>query len=288
MKTTTSVLFFLLLFVCGFTACTENEDSVPPILLSYEDPQLTFDNDTRTLAVTVSNGVLGPFVISGGVGDYTIQSSAPSIVQAEYVDGRLTLRLQEIVGTALVTIRDEEGREYVLTVQVGYQTETYNVASYIVMVQGDNMTVGDKKQLEEKIAGATTGPMAIESYQFVYDDAISGNGHLYMMGDETPFTFTTVTTTELEEIAWVPWLDDYQLPLKVFTEVSFTNGEHSDEFYLSNPFQPVSTKTIGQPSYLRCFIYDLTDDYREDYPAMEHVYLLQLVGRSHYGITGYN
>ena len=155
------------------------------------------------------------------------------------------------------------------------------------MVQGDNMTVGDKKQLEETIAGATTGPMAIKSYGFLFDDAIPGNGHLYMESD-TPFTFTSVTTTELEEIAWVPWLDDYQLPLKVFTEISFTDGEHSDKFYLSNPFQPVSTKTIGQPFYLRCFIYDLTDDYQEDYPAMEHVYLLQLVGRSYYGITGYN
>lgn len=254
-------LLTLIVTLC-ITGCSKNDsDTIEPISLSYgRDNVSEFDNESRLISVTPFIDATTPLYINGGDGNYAIASSNEEVVVAVF-DGK-TIQFKPVaVGTATVLIKDGSGEQYNLSIKVAYLKQTYAVASTTCIVTGDNITVGDKKELQDKVKAASV----IKRYEltFTNEDNSLGTARLYntQSGGESYKEYDFKN----EQINKV--VND----IKVFAQMTLkSTPEYA--WYVTSTIQ-LKANMLPRPQY--SFVMDLTETYRADYPAMEHVYEIQ-------------
>lgn len=151
------LLLLVLLPIFSFTSCDKDSD------------------DRLSLHQVVNNeielyyGSKGGVTIIGGDGNYSFSCESP-LLKAEMTHSNYILFEPLGVGEARVKISDSSGHSYILKVKMNYKSEKIVVAKVDVTVVGDNMTVGDQKELKEK-AMATIPVKAGGGYKFTYTES---------------------------------------------------------------------------------------------------------------------
>ena len=131
-KKLTGILSLFLCIIC-LVSCNDNDDNFSPITLEYEDPQIKFDNESRSYTLTPFSKETTPLFIKGGDGTYKVTNENEKVVQVNYHNGSLTLKAKEI-GRASIKIEDSSNNMYILSVVVKYRTLTHKAFTAKVCV----------------------------------------------------------------------------------------------------------------------------------------------------------
>lgn len=262
-----SILFMLASFILVVGCDKDYENNIAPITLSYED-NVMFDNDSRHYHISPFIEATTPLYIKGGDGHYTVSNLNKEIITVDY-DGK-TIQFKPVaLGSGTINIKDNSGNQYDLIVEVRYNQQNYIIASKDCIVKGDNITIGEKKELENKVKSSSN----VELYEFTYTDKenTKGTARLYQQKNSSDYkeydfenkTINTTITVNGQNI-------------RVLACVTMKTGNETLIFYVTTIFS--ITKSVGgdinQARY--CFVQDLTEQYKADYPAMEKVYEIQL------------
>lgn len=148
------LLFSLSLLSISLSSCSENEDSVLPIELAYESPDVVFDNENPRMTMMGYETSERVLLIRGGQGEYRVESSNNAVAEARCEGNRLLVRPIG-AGKTNVIIRDESGCDYWLSVSVGYPFYKYAVIDNRVSLQGEGLTDDEKKGVGKGNAGGT-------------------------------------------------------------------------------------------------------------------------------------
>lgn len=262
------LLVFIITFC--FPSCDKDDDGrTDPIMLSYGN-NVMFDNVSRCISITPFVEATTPLYINGGDGHYVIDSPE-EVIDVEY-NGETVIFKPLALGKAVVTIRDNSGNRYDLTIRVEYSTYTYIVTTRKCIVEGDNMTVGSKKELEHEIISLATA----ERYEFTFTDKEGTQGTVRLYGQKTGgeanYEEYNFDNEQLDTILTINGENVRALARVVI------KGESGDiPFYIT--LDPGISKSTGGDMIVTkyCFIKDLTERYHAGYPAMEKVYEVQAV-----------
>lgn len=139
MKTNNTYLFFILLsFLIVFAAssCSSDDDNEDTgIFLSYPEENVIFNNESKSLSLTpFSEGTV--LIVKGGDGIYKLENNNKGIITIEFEKNRLSIKPVSL-GTSQITIEDNSGNSYILSVSVEYARLTYDVFVHHAVVEGD-------------------------------------------------------------------------------------------------------------------------------------------------------
>lgn len=285
------LLFSLSLLSISLLSCSESEDSVLPIELAYESPDVVFDNENPRMTMMGYETSERVLLIRGGQGEYRVESSNNSVAEARCEGNRLLVRPIG-AGKTNVIIRDESGCDYWLSVSVGYPFYKYAVIDNRVSLQGEGLTDDEKKALEKEMLEAQTGPAVLESYAFVYKNEAKSEGTLVLGSSHYSFDASAQVVVPEEPLQVDVRTDDgfaRSFFFESFTPVRFSseNGSVSDELFLSerNAGVAPATRDLDQTPYFRCFVFDSTAQYKDRYPALERACYLQVAVEQYVGVT---
>ena len=277
-----------MLLIILLSACDKDDGQVfSPITIENEDPLILFDKKNHSLDLLVFSPERGPLLIKGGSGDYQVTNSSNEVVQVNY-DGKKLTFLPQKTGTASVTIEDNTNNKYILSIRVGYRKLEHKVIESMAIIEGDNMTEGDRKKLEEAIVSVKeNASTAITEYTFIFTDKdqTTGNCILQSKGETTSnYNFYHSGYDKWNEVKKLPLENDYYIPLSNVSHIQLCNKDRIvSNLYISNIFTPLHSKRAvnspPRPSY-RCIITDLTAQYNEEFPLLKHAYLIHIVTES--------
>ena len=257
--------FALLLSVIIVSSCSD-DDRYNPIVLSYGQETVDFDNDHSNMYFTpFSNGTT--LYIYGGDGKYTVENGNKDLLAVNYDGKALTIRPNLMEGSTAITIKDHSGNVYSLSVHVEYTTVTYSVIQQIPFVEGDNLTIKDKKALEAEIVDN----MLVGSggrYKFVFNSLNSDEGEVTLYLSKTPdtqkgtFSYERVTN---ESGA-------------TYTKITLLIGEKKWIYDLKPYYNPLTRSTGGGDHMVPLmFVEDVTAQYKEEFPALERAQALHAI-----------
>ena len=253
-----SIIWILVTLFSAFCWTSCEKDSDEPLSLHQ------IKNNSVKLYYDSSGGV----TITGGDGNYSYSCESP-LLKAEMTYSNYILFEPLGVGDATVTITDSSGDSYLLNVTIAYKTENIIVAKLDVTVVGDNMTVGNQKELKEKALG-TIPVKAGGGYSFVYTggeekEETEGIVHIYpdqfgTNGIEGTFERIIVKDTD-ENYSYMTYTMHY-------------NNENHTFIFMEY------SEPAGESSQYRAlqFAEDLKEQYQTIYPNVEQVYTSQIVG----------
>lgn len=248
------ISFFGLLSLLFCLSCSQNDEE--PLSLHQ------IENNSIQLFYGTKSGV----TIIGGDGNYSYTSDSP-LIKGKMTHTNYILFEPLGVGEATVTIRDGSGHSYILTISICYRTEHYTVKKTDAFVSGDNMTVGEQKELKEK--ALSTIPVKVGGgYEFVFtafesDDKSSGIVSIYPTDDRNNFiegTFETTLRKDENQLIYRTYTLHYQS-----TERTFVLMQYKD------PLVKMINTVVMQ------FAEDVKGQFLPDYPEVEQVYTSQIV-----------
>jgi len=239
-----------------------------------EEPLSLYDVENNSLELYY--GAKGGVTIVGGDGNYSFSTESP-LVKAEMTYSNYVLFEALNVGDATVTITDQSGHSCVLKIHIGYYSENIVVAKLDATVVGDNMTVGQQKELKEK-ALATIPVKVGGGYKFVYTDkvnSISGEedlnplkGRVYIYSEtygkepiEGTFEKTTYKEGDGQNFSYYTYTLHYK----------GLNRTLLFQEYIGAVARSVEFRTYQLAE-------DLKEQYKTDYPNVEQVYTSQVIG----------
>ena len=212
-------------------------------------------------------GSKGGVTIIGGDGKYAFSCESP-LLKAEMTYRNYILFEPLGVGDAVVTINDSSGNSYILNVKVSYKSESDVVGKLDATVVGDNLTVGNQKELKAK-ALATIPVKVGGGYKFVYtegEDLEKTKGTVFIYPDKygnngIGGTFERVMIKG----------DDGNYSHVVYS-LHYNDTNHTFTRWLSKPTGQSSEYQPGQ------FVEDLKAQYQTAYPNVEQVFTSQVIG----------
>jgi hypothetical protein len=212
-------------------------------------------------------GSKGGVTIVGGDGKYAFSCESP-LLKAEMTYRNYILFEPLGVGNAIVTINDSSGSFYILNVTVSYKSESFVVAKIDATVVGDNMTVGNQKELKAK-ALATIPVKVGGGYKFVFtegEDLEKTKGTVFIYPDKygnngIGGTFERVMVKG----------DDGNYSHVTYS-LHYNDINHTFIRWLSKPTGQSSEYQPGQ------FVEDLKAQYQTAYPNVEQVFTSQVIG----------
>ena len=251
-KKLTGILSLFLCIIC-LVSCNDNDDNFSPITLEYEDPQIKFDNESRSYTLTPFSKETTPLFIKGGDGTYKVTNENEKVVQVNYHNGSLTLKAKEI-GRASIKIEDSSNNMYILSVVVKYRTLTHKAFTAKVIVKGDELTSEEHTELMNK-----------------------GTVDLYYSDNNMKTGNFEKEHIVLDEENAIPIKGEYKLSEYYRITIKEDNGKVIDTFYITKNFLPLlNTRMNAHPLIQYCFVRDLTAQYKQDYLALENAYLIQI------------
>ena len=212
-------------------------------------------------------GSKGGVTIIGGDGKYSFSCESP-LLKAEMTYRNYILFEPLGVGDAIVTIKDSSGNSYILNVTVAYKSEAIVVAKLDAIVVGDNLTVGNQRELKEK-ALATIPVKVGGGYKFVYtesEDQDETNGIVFIYPDK--YGNEGIEGT-------------FERVMIKGDDGSYSHVAYSLHYRdINHKFVRWLTKPTGQsPEYQPAqFSEDLKEQYKTAYPNVEQVYTSQIIG----------
>jgi hypothetical protein len=272
-KKLTGILSLFLCIIC-LVSCNDNDDNFSPITLEYEDPQIKFDNESRSYTLTPFSKETTPLFIKGGDGTYKVTNENEKVVQVNYHNGSLTLKAKEI-GRASIKIEDSSNNMYILSVVVKYRTLTHKAFTAKVIVKGDELTSEEHTELMNKVGNS----YPINKYVFSFMNAEDSKGtvDLYYSDNNMKTGNFEKEHIVLDEENAIPIKGEYKLSEYYRITIKEDNGKVIDTFYITKNFLPLlNTRMNAHPLIQYCFVRDLTAQYKQDYLALENAYLIQI------------
>lgn len=253
----------LFLVTMDFTSCSEHEYWTP-ITLEYENSQVLFDNEARSMTLTLSIEESIPLYIRGGDGKYTVTNPNQEIVQVHF-DGEKVSFKPLAIGTASIRIEDASNHLYTLGITIQYREDSYEIYARKYIIQGDYMTVEDKAKLETEIEKTDTD----QGYVFRYEEAGTGGTLFTLKGDKKVENKFKKEYIHLEAGNEIEIKENY----KISEYYRVTTVEEKHVFYITRDFYHLlATKSLPRITY--CLIKDVTESYKAKYPTLEHAYLV--------------
>jgi len=245
----------ILFFTFGWMSCNKETDE--PLALHQIEHNAT----------KLYYGSKGGVTIIGGDGNYSF-SCESSLLKAEMTHSNYILFEPLGVGDATVTIKDSSGNSYLLNVTVTYKSEKIVVSKLDATVVGDNMTVGNQKELKEK-ALATIPVKVGGGYKFVYtegEDQDETKGIVFIYPDkygnsDIEGTFERATVKS----------DDGSYSYMTYT-LRYNDVNRTFIFMVYS--KPTGQSAQYQPAQ---FAEDLKEQYKTAYPNVEQVYTSQVI-----------
>lgn len=256
MKITNLIRILLVSLITAISVSCDKDDAEPLGLHNMDTP-----------TYSLYYGSQGGVTIIGGDGKYSFTCESP-LLKAEMTHSNY-IRFEALgVGSATVTISDQSGHTYILTVVISYRTEDLCVTGLEATVMGDNMTVKEQKELREK-AIATIPVKVGGGYRFVFSGDKTENlqsGSVYIYPEkigEKPVEGTFVRTAVRDEKGGFKYYE-YKL-----------HYEGNDRTFIFMYYTAPSPKSIGYVQYQ--FAEDLKDRFIGEYPEVEYVYSSQVI-----------
>lgn len=260
----------LLLFLCTIALASCNDEKhLNPITLEYEDSNVIFNNKFTLTPFTKETT---PLYIKGGDGNYKITNSDESVVRANFDGIKISFQAQSL-GSASIKIEDTSNNVYVLPITVKYLELSTTIRQRKYIIEGNNMTVGDRTKLEKEIAAADQ----TDVYIFTYKNAENTEGTVSIWNKdkenkEYEFTNEFIKLSEEDAIKITE-----TTKLRSYNKVTIRQENNNKEilYVTANFFQLLSNTRMNntpRPSY--CYIKDLTEQYASAYPEVEHIYVI--------------
>ncbi len=241
----------------GWTSC-DKDSAVEPLSLHQ------IENNATKLYYGSKGGV----TIIGGNGIYSF-SCESSLLKVEMTQSNYISFEPLGVGNATITIKDSSGDSYILNVTVTYKSEKIIMSKLDATVVGDNMTVGNQKELKEKVL-ATIPVKVGGGYKFVYtegEEQYETKGIVFIYPDKYGYngiegTFKRVMVKHA----------DGSYPYITFTL-------HYNDVNRTFIFMEYSEPTVKSSQYHAYqFAEDLKEQYKTAYPNVEQLYTSQVIG----------
>ncbi|WP_288057003.1 hypothetical protein [Xylanibacter rodentium] len=266
-----TILRILMLLICvGSMAGCDDDEALSPITLEYENHNVIFDNDGRTYRLTPFSNETTPLYIKGGDGQYKVTNSNENVVHINFDGRKISLQAKDL-GDALVRIDDASGNSYALSVVVRYNEWTYTIANRTTIIKGNELTVGDKAELEKKIAAGNNE----KGYLFTYKNATNSTGSVRIYdedGREREYDFSSEQVS-LPEDGAIEISNGYKL--REYYKVAIMRESINETIYVTKDFFPlIDTRYNNYARPMYCFVKDLTEQYKADYPKAESIYLV--------------
>ena len=257
----------LLVLFSTFSLTSCDKDTEEPLAL----------HDVENNSLELYYGAKGGVTIVGGDGNYSFSTESP-LIKAEMTHSNYVLFEALNVGDAAVTITDQSGHSCVLKIHIGYYSMNIVVVKLDATVVGDNMTVGEQKELKEK-ALATIPVKVGGGYKFVYTGKVNSSSSaedlnppknlVYIYPEtygEKPIEGTFERTTHKEGDGRVSY----------YTYTLHYNGLNRTLLFLEYKSKGAIVRSVEYRTYQ--LAEDLTEQYKTDYPNVEQVYTSQVIG----------
>ena len=251
MKTKHLFLLFLL-FSCVLASCNDEDER----FYLYELSEV-YDPNVPASSVCVPITIGGRVGIMGGEAPYTVELSDTQVASASLgEEGDIIHIFPKQLGTAMLRVKDSEGRTVQLAIEVGTVTQSFKVFKIGVYVFGelDEVTTDE---LKERILQSAV-MQENDRIRWTYETKESGTMTIVRSsGEEEDVTATFTRETMYGEDS------------RAYLRFHGICNEQEYEFDLcfGNVLPTSGVRSIGPtPCSL---IVDLTDIYKEEYPALQ-------------------
>lgn len=256
MKTTDLIRILLVCFIAGICLSCDKEDTEPLALEGMDTP-----------TYSLYYGAKGGVTITGGDGKYSFICGSP-LLKAEMTRNNYIEFEALGLGSATVTISDQSGQNYVLTVVMSFWVDKYVVTQLDAIVKGDRLTVGEQKELREK-ALATIPVKVGGGYKFLRsadNSPVSLSGIVYIYPED--FGTGVIEGTFLRTYIW----DEHGNVKYLKYELQYKDN---DRTFIYMPYTMPSTGPVINS--VTQFAEDLKDQFIAEYPDVEQVYSSQVI-----------
>lgn len=243
--TLSSILFITLFASCG--------DSYSPITLTSIDEKTTVSNNDTIKLTKFTEGE--EFSIKGGSGNKyyieIIKNDNKENISYSYNGNTLVIK-PEKEGSNYLSISDDEKNESRIMVVVQNKNRLYIVKSVKANIKGDNLAVGEMKELEQKIINDSF-VKAGGQFEFTYTSKDFNNG-----------TVIIKTSKEADDLNGIFYQTE---------SYDQTNGNKIINFEITFPdksqiIMDLSEKAESNVDYDVISI-DVTNKYKPEYPNLE-------------------
>lgn|GEM_PF-883154 len=250
-------LYFLLfaISICGIiSSCSDDDNnSYAPITLSYPEESIEFDNESRYITLSpFSEGIL--LHIKGGDENYTVTNADNKVVTAAQTGNKISITPLSI-GSSAITIKDNAGNSYVLSVNIEFYKHTYDIVTNEVLVEGGDLTMNEKKAIEEELLKLI--PVKPKGkYVFIRSNKDNNIGDIEVYPNTGGKTLKGTYKYSGNET-------------RTFT-INIGDNTHIYEYLMYNG--SLLRNEVLVPMMFR---EDLTEKFKEKYPAVEKAYAIQ-------------
>lgn len=254
----TKLLGFILLSLITlcWTACDNSDNANEPIRLQ------DFENNPVTL---IHPGVKRTATILGGDGHYSITCDDTTVLKVKLVHQQVIELESLAIGDAIILINDQSGNSCVVNVHIQYYEKKFTVIRHGVKVVGEDITIREKKELEEKALASI--PVKINGgYNFVNSGKQKGEVFVY------PEIFGEKEQKGTFESEYIDVEDSHHL----ITYTLDMNGKKRT-FILMPIYQTDMFLTKSEMIVPFAFMEDVTGQFKAAYPAVEAVYTYQVL-----------
>lgn len=257
--------FALLVFTGLVSSCSDDDDA--PITLSYH---LSTDGSFNSLEGSLYHSFFGGDVlldIHGGDGTYTIQNLNNNIVTAVLYNDNVIQLEPKSTGGANILIQDSSQKSYLLKIYIGYEKQTYKVVKHEVYIKGESLTEEDKVKLEADILKRIPiDERGLYIFEYTNKERTEGLVNLYSSGPDVP-----KVPFKIEKKGGTR-------PEYRYSERMTINVDEEEYVYDFGDYNQIPTSRASMPiNYYSMFVEDVTNMFKEKYPAMEKAYAIQVI-----------
>lgn len=258
------VAFYLLLSLFIFSACNDDDDH------DHDNPITVMDMiDGTTLNKEYPYLYLSPFSskktfdIRGGDGQYDVLNLNEDVAEISYNGKWWELRVLSI-GDATIKIFDNSGNVFDLYIRIDYPRKTFRIIQTFPYVKGDDLTIKQKKQLEEDIVKAIPVGTDGGRYEFTFTSKDAENeGEVVIYPSWSAKSRKGTFSVKRVSIGYQQGADQYTIKV-----------DDEEWIFVDMPYFNPNTRAL--PIYHRMFTEDVTEKYKEEYPALEAAWAMQV------------
>lgn len=262
-------LLLLAVSTMFFNACKDS--SLPPITLAYTADGKTLLSDDHTVYLSPFEKEGINLYILGGNGVYSIESN-PNTQIADYrFNGKNMISIHPIfddnsgkvnIGTTNMIISDRGGNTFVLNIVVEYPEKTYTIKKVGTIINGDNLTLKEKNEIESQII--KSNPVKDGGrYVFTYTNKELTEGTVKIYTTANAITPSDGIFKQNKSA-----IDKEGINIRI----DLTGGN----FYLLNLNYILTNGDNSEQSDL-IFKQNVTETYKGEYPTLKEAYGIQLI-----------
>lgn len=264
-----ALIAIFLLSGCLISCDKDDNKKLQPIEAISIKGNSTLNLENRFLFLSPFNSEGLTYQIKGGDGNYAVTGSTNSEKILEIVfNGEFLTLTPKSVGETAVSIKDQSDNDLLLYVKIQYHTVTYALSdSYQPYVAGENITMKEKKEIEEDIKPAFPNRT---NYEFTFTTAENNSGIVTIYLKEGKYNNVIKGEFEMKQEKFE--YNNLSIPCLTY---NVKTEETTYTFYQVYGSGIINETRLANPPIRYVFIEDQTTKYKEKYPAVEKVLLIQ-------------